>query len=71
MAQNFGPLQTINVTSGTTKQVAHVTMPDGARITLSIEQPGDGSGAYLVVRGEVEIEMRPIASNTIGVRCVR
>lgn len=40
----------------------------GQRIRLSVEDPGNGEKPVLVVRGERELSILPVASNTFGVR---
>lgn len=67
MAQNFGALTSITTTSRSGLSVA-VAMPNGEEIMLAIEQPSDGSAAFLVIRTMREMEIRPVASNTIGIR---
>lgn len=64
----FGKLLPITVTQGATPQLAVVKMPGGYDIHLSIEEPSDGSGALLMIRGPDRIEIWPAVSNTIGVR---
>lgn len=68
MSSTFGKLLPITVTPGTTPQFVVVNMPGGYDIHLSIEEPSDGSGALLMIRGPNRIEIWPAVSNTIGVR---
>lgn len=47
-----------------------IDIPGREPLRLTLEDPGDGTPPFLVIRGISSIEMRPIVSNVVALRVI-